>query len=146
MKISSISTPWGRKRLYVQLLEFMPKYENFKNRPVSWKSLPVEWEWSHFWAPGLERVYVPLIEFWPMAKFQIWQFWKSAIISETARKICSISTSWDRKRLYVQLLELWPMAKFVVKQNVKAHGPLVRPPMGPWKCGLISCILQVVLK
>ncbi len=27
--------------------------------------------------------------------------------------------------MYVQLLELWPMAKFVLKQSVKAHGPLV---------------------
>ena len=77
-----------------------------------------------------KRIYVPLLESWPMAKFQgqIWQFWKSAIISETAAhtvKICSISTSWDRKRVYVQLLELWPMAKFVLKQSVKAHGPLV---------------------
>ncbi len=59
---------------------------------------------------------------------QIWQFWKSAIISETAAdraKRCSISASWDRKRVYVQLLELWPMAKLVVKQSAKAHGPLV---------------------
>ncbi len=59
---------------------------------------------------------------------QIWQFWKSTIILETAAhraKICSISTSWDRKRVYVQLLELWPMAKLVVKQTAKAHGPLV---------------------
>ncbi len=72
-KISSISTPWGRKRVYVQL--------------------------------------------WLMAKFhaQIWQFWKSPYISETAAcraNTSSISTLWDRKRVYVQLLALWPMAKF----------------------------------
>ncbi len=26
----------------------------------------------------------------------------------------------------MQLLELWPMAKLVLKQSVKAHGPLVK--------------------
>ncbi len=43
LKISSISTPWSRKRPYLQLLELspMPKYGNFKNRAVSRKSLPV---------------------------------------------------------------------------------------------------------
>ncbi len=30
-----------------------------------------------------------------------------------------------RKRVYVQLLEPWPMAKLVLKQSVKAYGPLV---------------------
>ena len=46
---------------------------------------------------GRNRVYVQLLELWPMAKFhaQIWQFWKSAGISEAAVhrvKISSIST------------------------------------------------------
>ncbi len=27
--------------------------------------------------------------------------------------------------VYVQLLELWQMTKLVLKQSVKAHGPLV---------------------
>ncbi len=27
--------------------------------------------------------------------------------------------------MYVQLLEIWQMAKLVLKQSVKAHGPLV---------------------
>ncbi len=65
-----------------------------------------------------KRVYVQLLELiWTMAKFhdQIWQFWKSTRISETAAcraKISSISSPWVRKSVYVQLLELWPMAKF----------------------------------
>ncbi len=129
--------------------------------------------------PGVERVYVHLLELWPMASFhaQIWQFLESACISESPVghvgrvKINSISTPLDRKSLYVQLLELgqlpsfmpkyrksarisgtaahggkkssisrppgierecmcnfwnfWPMAKFVLKQSVKARGPLV---------------------
>ena len=29
------------------------------------------------------------------------------------------------ERVYVQLFELWPIAKFVLKQIIKAHGPLV---------------------
>ncbi len=56
-----------------------------------------------------------------MAKFhaQIWQFWKSALISATAAcraKMSSISTPWGRKRVYVQHLALWLMAKFADAQ------------------------------
>ena len=46
--ISSILTPWGTKRVYVQLLEFMPKYKNVENRPVSRKPLPIERERAQF--------------------------------------------------------------------------------------------------
>ncbi len=84
VKISSISTDWGRKCPNVQLL-------------------------------GL----------WPMAKFhaQIWQFWKSTHISKTAAHRVKISSNpWGRKRVYVKL---WQMTKLVLKQSVKAHGPLV---------------------
>ena len=71
-----------------------------------------------------------LLELWLMAKFHapIWQFLKTACISETTTrraKISSLSTPWGRKRLYVQLLEVWQMAKLFLKQSVKAHGPLV---------------------
>ncbi len=31
-----------------------------------------------------------------------------------------------RNGVYVQLLEFWQMAKLVLKQSVKAHGPLVQ--------------------
>ncbi len=67
---------------------------------------------------GRKGVYVQLfLELWLMAKFpaQIWQFWKSAHISETPahrEKLSSISTPWGRNMAYVQLLEPWPMAKF----------------------------------
>ncbi len=43
-KMSSIWTLCGRKRAYVQLLEFLFKYENFENWPVSLKLLPMEGE------------------------------------------------------------------------------------------------------
>ncbi len=57
------------------------------------------------------------VTLWPMARFhgQMWQFGKSASMSEaTARraKISSIATPLGRKRIYVQLCKLWPMAKF----------------------------------
>ena len=55
-----------------------------------------------------------------MAKFhaQIWQFWKSGHISETAACraiISSILPPWGTQRLYVQLLQLWLMAKFLAQ-------------------------------
>ncbi len=40
----------------------MPKYDNFDNRPVSWKSLPVEWKYAQFQPLGVEREYVQLHE------------------------------------------------------------------------------------
>ena len=89
------------------------------------------WDFGQW--PGFKfrkRVYVQLLEV-PTAKFhvQIWQFWKTVRISETAAhgsKISSISApTWCRQRVYVQLLELLAMAKFVLKQSSKAHGPLV---------------------
>ncbi len=45
----------------MQLLEFMPKYDSFEIWPVSQNPLSVE-------NPGGKRVYVPLLEFWQMAK------------------------------------------------------------------------------
>ena len=52
-----------------------------------------------------------------LAKFhaQIWEFWKSTGISETAArraKISSFLTPRSREIVYVQHLALWPMAKF----------------------------------
>ena len=103
-KISSISTPWGRKRVYVQLLELWPMAKFHTQIWQFWKlacisetaarrakisSISATW--------GRKRLYVQLLELWQMAKFhaQKWQFWKSARISETAAhrvKISSIST------------------------------------------------------
>ncbi len=68
---------------------------------------------------GRKRVYVQLLELWPMAKCyaQIWKSnWKSASFLETAArwtKISSISLPWDRQRVYVQLLGDWSMAKYM---------------------------------
>ncbi len=44
---------------------------------------------------GRRTVYVQLLELWPMAKFHtmIWQFWKSASISETADHTAKISSN-----------------------------------------------------
>ena len=33
----------------------MPKYDNFQNRPVSWKLVPVEQTLAQFRPPGVER-------------------------------------------------------------------------------------------
>ncbi len=64
-KMSSISTLWGRKRVYMckiwkfgHLPSFMPKYGNFVNGPVSWKLLPIKQVWAQFQAPGLEKEYM----------------------------------------------------------------------------------------
>ena len=51
-----------------------------------------------------------------------------------------------RKRLYVQLLEHWSMAKLVLKQDIKAHGPLFFffVNMGPY--GSRNCITLLLPK
>ena len=51
-----------------------------------------------------------------------------ARISETAARRVKIGptlTLLGRNRVYVQLLHVLPLAKWVLKQSVKAHGPLV---------------------
>ncbi len=64
LHIYSLSTPRGRKRVYVQLLEFgqlpsfMPKYGNFEKWSVSRKSLPVEQYWAQFEPLGVEKGYM----------------------------------------------------------------------------------------
>ena len=105
-----------------QWLSFMGKYMygNFENWPISRTPLPVERKYAQF-RPlrGRKRLCAQHLLLWAMAKFhsQIWQFWKSPCISETATcrakiHVSSILTPWNRERVYVQLLTLWPMAKF----------------------------------
>ncbi len=72
---------------------------------------------------------------------------KTARISETTTrraKISSIWTPWGRKRVYVQLLELWQMTKLVLKQSIKAHGPLVFifKPLSP--CTIFATHFRVI--
>ncbi len=79
---------------------------------------------------GRKAVYVQLLDLLSVTKFhaQMWQFWKSSYISETAAcktKISSFATPWGRKSVYLQLPEVWPKAKLVLKQFIKAHGPLI---------------------
>ncbi len=132
-KISSISTPWVRNRVYGQLLEFMPKYDSFEIWPVSQNRLSVEWEWAQFWAPGGKRIYVPLLEFWEMAKHASFMpkygNFENQPLSQKPLPIEQKYAQFRRpgiEREYMWLLlELWPMAKLVVKQSAKAHGPLV---------------------
>ena len=75
--------------------------------------------------------YLQLLEPLIIAKFhaQIWQFWKSACISETtayrAKNKLYISTLWCRKRVFVQLLELLSM-------------PLIQQ----WQCWKSACISE----
>ncbi len=96
-KISSILTPFGRKRAYdVQILELWPIakfhvqiWQFCKSVYISEtaacrakiSSISTPWE--------RKRVYVQLLELLPVAKYhaQIWQFWKWACSSETA--VCS---------------------------------------------------------
>ena len=61
----------------------------------------------------------------------MWQFWKSAHISETAArraKISSISTPWGRKRkrVHMQLLELFQIPGFTPKYK---NQPVSRKPL-----------------
>ena len=110
-KICSISTPLGRKRVYVQPWNFsqqpsfMPKYGNLKKNGqyLHRKPLPVELKISSiltYW--GTKTVCVQLPKHLLMAKFhaQIWQFWKLGCDSEIAARranISLISTPWGRK-------------------------------------------------
>ncbi len=132
-KISSTSTPWVRKRVYVQLLKFMPKYDSFEIWPVSQNPLSVEWEWAQFWAPRGKRVYVPLLEFWPMAMHASFMpkygNFENQILSRKPLPMEQKYAQFRRPGIEREgrslLLELRPMANLVVKQSAKAHGPLV---------------------
>ncbi len=44
------------------LPSFMPKYGNFENLPLSQKPLPIEQKYAEFQRPGLERMYMQLLE------------------------------------------------------------------------------------
>ncbi len=91
-KMSSISTPCGRKRVYVQLLGLWPLAKFHAQIWQFWKLFRISEtaarraKISSTSTPsGRKRVYVQLLELWPIAKFhaQIWQFWKLFRISET---------------------------------------------------------------
>ncbi len=84
--------------------------------PISWKRPAVERNGVKFGTRGYFRKHT--YNFRKLANVkvhaQIWQFKKSACISETAvrrAKISSISTLYGRKTMYMSLLEL-PIVKF----------------------------------
>ncbi len=52
---------------------FMPKYDNFANQPLSRKPLPIKQKYAQFRCPAIERVYVQLLELWPMTKLVVKQ-------------------------------------------------------------------------
>ncbi len=121
----------------------MPKYDSFEIWPVSQNPLSVVWEWAQFWAPGGKRVYMPLLEFFPMAKHanfmpKYGNFENQAL----SRKPLPIEQKYaqfrrpgiERECMWL-LLELWPMAKLVVKQ-IERQGRwascFVFVSMGPW--------------
>ncbi len=65
--ISSISTTWGRKRVYMcnfcnfcRWPSFMSKYGHFDNRTVSRKPLPLQRKLAGTRPPGVENIYVQL--------------------------------------------------------------------------------------
>ena len=143
-KISSISTPWGRKRAYMQLLELwrlakfhVQIWQFWKLARITAARRPkissISTPWGRFefeirTSISRKRVYVQFLELWPIANFhaQVWQFRKSACISETAArraKISSISTSWGKKGVCVQFLELLPMAKFHAQIRAILNSP-----------------------
>ncbi len=83
------------------MASLMPKYGNFENRPISRKLLPIECKKHkpNFDLWGRNRVYVQLPAS-DQVHTQIWQFWKSARISETSihrAKTSSIWTPYGRK-------------------------------------------------
>ncbi len=48
---------------------FMPKYGNFENQPLSRKPLHIEQKYAQFRRPGIERECMSLLlELWRMAK------------------------------------------------------------------------------
>ncbi len=113
-KISSISTPCGRKRTYVQLLklwlllEYAEIWQCWNLASISESAVHRVRMSSNLSPWGKQSICATAgtLANGQACKFhaQIWQFWKSAIISKTAAHraiICSISTSWDRKRVYV---------------------------------------------
>ena len=103
VKISSISTLWDRKTVYVLLLELWPidKFhvqirQFLKIGPYLRNCCPYSENQLNFDLLGRKRLYIQIFNFcqWPSFHAQIWQFWKSARISEMAAcraKINSIS-------------------------------------------------------
>ncbi len=72
-KLTSISSPWGRKREYVQLLALWPMA---KFHAQIWQFLEISETAGHrvkislILTPwGGERIYAQLLELWPLAKF-----------------------------------------------------------------------------
>ncbi len=110
----------------------MPKYDSFEIWPLSQNPLSVEWEWAQFWAPEGKRVYVPLLEFLPMAKhasvmpkygnFENQPLSRKPLPIE--QKYAQFRRSWIQRECMSLLLELWPTAKLVVKQSAKPMGLL----------------------
>ncbi len=76
-KISSISTPCGRKRIYVQLLELWPLAKFYAQlwqvRMASiLKNAACRAKISSIFTPwGRNKLYVQLLALWPMATFQV---------------------------------------------------------------------------
>ncbi len=72
-KISLISTPWGRKILYMrnfcQGIIFMPWYSNFGNPFISRKPLTVQQTWAQLWLPGVKSALYTLNTCDPRRKF-----------------------------------------------------------------------------
>ncbi len=101
---------------------FMPKYGNFENRPVSRKPLPIEEKKVNFNPLGEKEGICAT--FGTLANGQVSSSNMAVLkISETTArraKVSSILTPWKGN-----ICELWQMAKLVLKQSVKAHGPLV---------------------
>ncbi len=111
---------------------FMPKYGNFRNRSVSRKLLHNQSEnHLHYNRRGRKRVYM-YVELWSMAKFHTHA--NIAILKNqpASRNCCSYSENKlkfapgiERECMY----NLWNLAqracKLVLKQSIKAHGPLV---------------------
>ncbi len=53
---------------------FMPKYGNFENQPLSRKPLPIEQKYAQFQRPGIERKGMSLLlELWPISKLVVKQ-------------------------------------------------------------------------
>ena len=101
VKMGSISTPWGRKGVSATSGTLAngqvpcPNMAILIIGPYLRNRCPErEYQLDQFQLyGGRKRVYVQLLELRPMAKFhaQMWQFWKSACISEAAARRSKIS-------------------------------------------------------
>ena len=112
------------------LPSFISKYGNFENWPVSLKPLPIKQNKLNFHpSPWSRKCICATSGTLVNGRFhtQIWQFWKSACISETdahRAKINSTSTLGVERECMSNFWNVCHMAKLVLKQSLKAHGPL----------------------